>query len=118
MASRTSPVCRDPTTALRLRSPDRLLADLNREMVAEEPDAETVFRNVLVGFAWFYDCAERLGVEPIALFETAAKDCSPRMRELAATFARRTDITLKAFGWRLSMASRTRRFSWCHPSPC
>src|SRR4051812_31353300 len=71
-------------------------------MVLAEPDAEIDFRDVLVGFAPFFDCAERLGVDSIALFETAAKDCGPRMRELAATFARRTDVTLEAFAWQLA----------------
>ena len=70
-------------------------------MVASEPDVAIDFRDVLVGFAPFFDCAQRLGVDPIALFETASKDCRPAMRELAASFARRSDVTLGAFAWRL-----------------
>jgi hypothetical protein len=70
-------------------------------MVAEDRGAEIDYRDVFVGWAPFFDCAQRLGVDPIALFDTAGKDCSPRMRDLAGTFARRTDVTLKAFVWRL-----------------
>lgn len=70
-------------------------------MVEAEPGAPRDFRDVLVGFAPFFDCAQRLGVDPIGLFEAASLDCGPLMRDLATTFARRTDVTLAAFGWRL-----------------
>jgi hypothetical protein len=70
-------------------------------MIAAEPDAPIDARDVLIGFAPFVDCAQRLGVDPISLFEAAAKDSSPAMRDLAATFARRSDVTLKDFGWKL-----------------
>lgn len=101
MGSQTTPLCRDPTTALRLRSPDRLQADLERLMVNSEADVEIDFRDVLVGFAPFFDCAQRLGIDPVGLFDAASVDCSPALRDLASTFARRSDVTLEAFGYGL-----------------
>jgi hypothetical protein len=56
---------------------------------------------VLVGFAVYVDCARRLDVDPVALFEAASTGRSEAMRELATGFARRTDVTLESFGWRL-----------------
>ena len=70
-------------------------------MANAEPDVEMDFRDVLVGFAVYVDCARRLGVDPVALFDSASRSRTPAMRELAATFARRDDVTLEAFGWRL-----------------
>jgi len=101
MGSRTRPNCDEPTTALRQRSSARLLADLTAFMGAVEPEVAIDFRDVLVGFAPFYDCAIRLGIDPIQLFESAARDRGAPLRELATTFARRSDITLAAFGWQL-----------------
>ena len=68
-------------------------------MAAAEEDAIKDWRDVLVGFAAYFDCAERLGIDPVELFDTSARGRSATMRELAATFGRRTDVTLHAFGW-------------------
>jgi hypothetical protein len=70
-------------------------------MAAAEPDAPKDFRDVLVGFAPFFDCAQRLGVDPVGLFEAASLGRGPRIRDLAVSFASRTDVTLAAFGWQL-----------------
>lgn len=101
MASRTAPECNEPTTALRLQSPERLAADLGRLLADLEPEIEIDVRDVLVGLAGYVDCARRLGIDPVALFDAASADRSPAMRDLASTFARRSDVTLEAFGWRL-----------------
>ena len=101
MASRSKPTCWEPTDALRARSPERLLAALARFMLASEPNAERDYRDVLVGFAPYLDCARRLGSDPVDLFDTAAADAGPAVRELAAAFARRSAVTLRDFGWRL-----------------
>jgi hypothetical protein len=55
-----------PTCAARARRA-RLLADLGRYVAASEPTRELDFRDVLVGLAPYYDCADRLGMDPIAL---------------------------------------------------
>jgi len=102
MGSRTRPPCHEPTTALRLRSPERLAADLARYLAAAEPELERDWRDVMVGLAVYHDCARRLGLDPVPLFEAAGRARGPGLRELLATFARRTDVTLGAFGWRLA----------------
>ena len=94
MASRSKPICWEPTDALRARSPERLLAELARYMVAAE-------RDVLVGLAPYYDCAQRLDTDPVSLFDAAGRDAGPSVRKLASAFARRSDVTLEAFGWKL-----------------
>lgn len=99
MASRTAAYCKEPTEGLRERSPEKLRAALGWYMAASEQDAVKDWRDVLVGFAAYFDCAKRLGVDVVGLFETCAKGRSTPMRELASTFARRTDVTLEAFGW-------------------
>jgi hypothetical protein len=37
----------------------------------------------MVGLAPFFDCAQRLGVDPIDLFERASRDTKAATRELA-----------------------------------
>ena len=101
MASRTAPECSEPTTALRRRSPDLLRSAVARALVALEPEVEIDFRDVLVGLAVYVDCARRLDIDPVELFDSASTGRSEGMRELATGFARRTDVTLDAFGWRL-----------------
>jgi hypothetical protein len=103
MASRAKRECHDPTEALRQRFPGRLLADLTSRIRGSELDAETDPRDVMVGFAPFVDCARRLGVDPISLFDQASQDCGPVMHELATAFSKRTDVTLEAFGWSLEI---------------
>lgn len=101
MASRTAPECSEPTTALRQRSPDLLRSALARALIAFEPEVEIDFRDVLVGLAVYVDCARRLDIDLVELFDSASTGRSEGMRELATGFARRTDVTLDAFGWRL-----------------
>lgn len=66
--------CQEPTTALRTRSPNRLRGDLNRYLLASEPKVDVDPRDVMVGLAPFFDCAKRLGVDPVDLFERASRD--------------------------------------------
>lgn len=105
MGSRPKPRCLGPTEALRSASTERLHAELVEYLVASEPDVEIDYRDVLVGLAVYYDCAERLGVDPVLLFDEASRDLGPHARRLARAFARRTDITLRAFGWQLTADS-------------
>ena len=82
-------------------SPARLRVDLHRYLVECEPDVDIDWRDVLVGLAPFHDCALRLGVDPVGLFDSASSDLKEPTRELAREFARRSDITLKSFAWTL-----------------
>lgn len=79
--------------ALRTQSAERLGVELNRYMVASELDVESDWRDVLVGLAPYYDCAKRLGIDPVKVFERASKDLNELTRELTRAFAGRSDIT-------------------------
>jgi hypothetical protein len=105
VGSKTMPNCWEPTLALREQSIERLGVELNRYMVASERNVEADWRDVLVGLAPYYDCAMRLGIDPVELLERASKDLNEQTRELARTFAGRSDITLHAFGWMLASTS-------------
>jgi diguanylate cyclase (GGDEF)-like protein len=47
----------------------------------------------------FLDCARRLGHDPASALAQAAATGGPRLQEVFAAFARRTDVRLAAFGW-------------------
>jgi hypothetical protein len=100
MGSKTAPFCREPPEALRRRDPERLAAGLSR-YIALSDGPEVDDRDLMVGLALYYDCAERLGTEPVQLFESASRSASAATRNIVAVFARRHDVTLEAFGWRL-----------------
>jgi hypothetical protein len=104
MGSRTTPYCREPTDALRDADPNRLSSDLARYVTAVEPTLAEDVRDVLVGLAPYYDCAQRLGVDPVPLFDGVASTTGDAMRETMRTFVRRSDVSLEAFGWRLLQA--------------
>jgi len=93
--------CREPSDALRHRSSQQLRAALADFLVASEPTVAVDFRDVLVGKTPFYDCAERLGIDPVALFDEASRDLEADAKALARDFARRSDIDLESFGWSL-----------------
>src|SRR5262245_55908058 len=101
MGSKTTPFCHEPTEALRTRDGQRLAAELGRIIAAVDRPGDIDDREVMMGLAPYYDCAERLGIDPIALFDAASHSASAEMRGIITNFARRPDITLKAFGWRL-----------------
>jgi hypothetical protein len=100
MGSRTSPYCYEPTTALRARSINVLTESLRDYMVRAEPDVAEP-RDVMVGFAPYFDCAQRIGFDPVALFDDAATDLGSAMKDLAHMFCRRSDVTIEAFGWKV-----------------
>jgi len=81
-------------------------------MVGSESEVDIDWRDVLVDFAPFFDCAQRLRVDPVELFETASKDLGYEIRELANGFARRSDITLASFGWKLETTSEGPCYRW------
>jgi hypothetical protein len=105
VGSKTSPFCHDATVALRTRDGERLFVELSRYLAAAEPTLELDYRDVLVGLAPYVDCAVRLGIDPVKLFDRAAASVGPALRETVRTFARRSDVTLEAFGWRLLQMS-------------
>jgi hypothetical protein len=72
---------------------------------ADAGDAAADWRDVLVALAPFYDCAVRLGLDPVDLFDRASAGSPDDLRRLVQGFARRSDITLDAFDWTLTMLS-------------
>ena len=96
------PCYEPPTTALREGSVPRLLEELTGYLGRATDAVRRDWRDVLVILATYYDCAVRLGANPIAVFDAASAGAAPATRDLAATFSRRTDVTLEAFGWVLT----------------
>jgi len=64
VGSKTAPFCQGPTETLRARDGRRLSAELGRYIAASDQPASVDDRGVMVGLALYYDCAERLGMEP------------------------------------------------------
>ncbi len=87
------------STALRKHSANDLQSGLIAYMRASEPVED--WRDVLVGFAPFHDCARRLQLDPAALFDEAAEVVGGETAELARTFGRRSDVTPRAFDYSL-----------------
>ena len=67
----------------------------------------------MVGLALFHDCARRLGADPVSFFDGVAGNFSSELAELMWEFARRGDITLEAFAWRLEQAPDGPRYLAC-----
>jgi hypothetical protein len=91
-----------PTAALREGSVARLESELGAYLARAGGALARDWRDVLVILATYHDCALRLGSDPIQVFDKAAADKPVATRTVAMQFARRTDITLEAFGWVLT----------------
>jgi len=46
----------------------------------------------------YHDCARRLGLDPVAVFDQVAEAGPPELRDAVRAFGRRDDVTLAAFG--------------------
>ena len=57
-------------------------------------------RKVDAALAVFYHCARKLELEPQVVFDEAAQFATDEMAARLRAFGRRTDVTLKQFGWR------------------
>jgi hypothetical protein len=57
------------------------------------------WRDVLIGFAPFYDAAQRLGFDTVDIFDAAADRAPEDVAVLMRPFGRRTDVALHLFGW-------------------
>jgi hypothetical protein len=85
------------TSELRSRSTGGLISGLTAYMRACEPIDD--WRDVLVGFAPFYDCALRLEFDPTMIFDTAADSVGGEAGDLARVFGRRSDVTPSSWGY-------------------
>ena len=57
-------------------------------------------RDVDVGLAVFYHCAQKLAADPQEFFDEAAEYAAGAMADRMRAFGERTDVTLKQYGWR------------------
>jgi hypothetical protein len=100
------------TSALRARSPDLLRSALVALLRRGEKGWLMDGRDLLVALAPYYDCACRLDLDPISLFDEAAAAGPRRLRETVSSFGRRDDITLEAFGFALLDEADGPRYDW------
>ena len=101
------------TDALAGGSVDDLIAGLRRCLIDHVgfPDD----RDVMLDFAPFHDAARRLGSEPHDVFDAASDGLAADVRDLARRFGLRSDVTLAAFGWRLTDDGDGLRYRFAWP---
>ena len=88
------------TEALRSGSPERLVASIHALLTdPEEAQLREDSRDLMVALAPLHDCARRLGLDPVTVFDAAAEGTSPEMADLAREFGRRTDINEHSFAF-------------------
>jgi hypothetical protein len=66
-------VIESPTRALRARAPEVLRAGLLRVLVEGEDEWVKDWRDLLIGLAPYHDCARRLGLDPVVLFDAMGR---------------------------------------------
>jgi hypothetical protein len=88
------------TEALRSGSPDRLEASI-RDLLTDPEYAQLRedSRDLMVALAPLHDCARRLGLDPVTIFDAAADGASAEIATLAREFGRRTDISEHSFAF-------------------
>jgi hypothetical protein len=89
---------RAPMLTLRGRDAAMLRAGLLIRSLLEQRVRD--WRDDLVELAPYYCAAQELGIGRAELFDEAASYAVPELAHVMSTFARRTDVTLAAFGWR------------------
>jgi len=89
---------RAATLSVRESSPDWLRNGLIGAVIANYlvPDK----RKVEVSLAVYHHCARQLGINTVDLFEEVASYATPSFADTLIRFGRRSDVTLKKFGWR------------------
>jgi hypothetical protein len=87
------------TDALRSGSIDSLIGRLKEILAVHQGFGD--YRDVMLSLAPFFDAAQRLGANPVDVFDRAADGQQEDVAELARRFGRRTDVTLQVFSWRL-----------------
>lgn len=82
--------------ALRERWPERLRIGL---IAIALEDTNVDARDLMIGVALHYHVAQQLGLTPTEVFDEAASYAAADTADVLRTFGRRTDVTLKVFGW-------------------
>jgi hypothetical protein len=83
-----------------------------RTLIEGEDEWVKDWRDLLVGLAPYHDCARRLGLDPVALFDAVAGEGPQTVRDLVRYFGRRTDVTPEAFGYVVTDAPDGPRYDW------
>lgn len=89
---------RAATLAARQSAPAWLRSGLTGFAVANFTIPEK--RKVAVGMAVYFHVAQKLGVNPIDLFEDVAEMAAPEIGAELLAFGRRGDVSLTRYGWR------------------
>lgn len=95
-------VQREATAALRARSLERLQQGFSRYVQAEAVAPGWDPRDAMINLTPFVDCARRLGHDPVSVLGPIAATGADWFGETFDSFARRTDVTLSAFGWSIA----------------
>jgi hypothetical protein len=88
---------RAATIAARRKEPDWLHSGLTGFAIANYTIPEK--RKVEVGMAVYLHVAQKLGLNPVDLFEETAVYAAPAIATEMLAFCRRPDVTLNKFGW-------------------
>lgn len=103
---------RAATIAIRQADPDWLRLGLMGNVIAnyEIPPKREVVRSLAI----FYHCAQQMNISPRDLFDEAASFAGEEMARHLRSFGRRTDVSLKQYGWRevRSPDGITFKFEW------
>ncbi len=89
---------RAATLGVRRESKAQLLRGLVGVVIANYTIPEN--RRVEVGLAVFHHCARKLGKNTVDLFDEAAEFATTDFAGTLRKFGRRSDVTLRKFGWR------------------
>ena len=88
-----------PTRALRERSETMLREGLLEFVADGEAEWLRDTRDLMWGLAPFLDCARRLGLDPVEVFDTAAAEGPASLADVVRDFGRRTDVDERSFGY-------------------
>ena len=97
------------TRALRTRDPALLRDELGRTVGTYDGLDD---RDLMLALAPMHDCARRIGVDPVALFDEVAASAAPDLAVLLRHFGRRTDITAQAFGFAVVRGADGPAYAW------
>ncbi len=89
---------RAATLAVRRGDRDLLRLGLVGNLIANSPIPPN--RNIEAALAVFHHCARKLEIEPGEFFEEATQFADEAMANRLTVFGRRSDVTLKQYGWR------------------
>ncbi len=99
------------TRALRENSGDVLAEGLSRLLDVARGGSRDE-RDLMVGLAVFFDCARRLELAPVDVFDRASEGRPSELADTLRTFAHRTDITPEAFGFVLEEGPGGAQYRW------